>query len=68
MKRFAQALAHVSAADLEAQTRRLDFQILKLDRRREHITPPEAQRATELKKLRLAYKDLLAQSRINTLS
>ena len=50
-------MIRVSLGDLEAQTRTLDLQILKLDRRGAHITPFEHARATELKKLRLATKD-----------
>ena len=60
-------LVRVSAVDreshleahLEAQSRSLDLQIKKLERRGWHITPPEQARATELKKLRLLAKDRL---------
>jgi hypothetical protein len=55
MKHF----AHVTAQELEAQSRFLDRQIKKLDKRGSHITPPEYRRAVELKKLRLVAKDLL---------
>jgi uncharacterized protein YdcH (DUF465 family) len=55
--------AHVSVTELEAQSRSLDHQIQKLDRRGAHITPPEQMRATELKKLRLAAKDKLGALR-----
>ena len=52
-------MVRVSLGDLEAQTRTLDLEILKLDRRGAHITPFEHLRATELKKLRLVTKDRL---------
>ena len=55
--------AHISALDLEAQSRTLDKQILKLDRRGAHITPQEHERAVLLKKLRLATKDRLSDLR-----
>jgi uncharacterized protein YdcH (DUF465 family) len=51
--------AHASVTELEAQSRSLEHQIQRLDRRGSHITPPEQLRATELKKLRLAAKDRL---------
>jgi uncharacterized protein YdcH (DUF465 family) len=44
---------------LELRHRTLDKQIHELDRRGEHMTPPERERATELKKRRLATKDQL---------
>jgi uncharacterized protein YdcH (DUF465 family) len=44
---------------LELRHRTLDQQIHKLDRRGEHMTPRERERATELKKRRLAAKDQL---------
>ena len=49
-----------SVSDLEAQTRDLEHQIHKLDRRGLHMTPTEQQQAARLKKLRLATKDRLA--------
>lgn len=52
MKRF-------SLPELESQTRQLDQQIRTLERRRDHMTPHDAEVATELKKQRLATKDLL---------
>jgi uncharacterized protein YdcH (DUF465 family) len=55
--------AHSSVTDLEVESRRLDRQIQKLDRRGSHITPSEQTRATELKKLRLAAKDRLGDLR-----
>jgi hypothetical protein len=55
--------AHATVDDLEVESRRLDQQIQKLDRRGSHITPPEQTRATELKKLRLAAKDKLGELR-----
>jgi hypothetical protein len=56
-------LARVSARELEAESRTLELQIKKLDRRGAHITPPEQQRAVELKKLRLLTKDRLSELR-----
>jgi hypothetical protein len=44
---------------LELRHRTLDRQIHKLDRRGEHMTPQERERAAELKKRRLATKDQL---------
>ena len=55
--------AHVTVGELEAESRSLDHQIQKLDRRGAHITPPEQMRATELKKRRLAAKDRLGELR-----
>jgi hypothetical protein len=55
--------AHVSIPELEAQSRSLDLEIKKLDRRGSHMTPPEHMRAVELKKLRLAAKDRLGTLR-----
>ncbi len=57
-------LSHATVVELEAQSRALDLQIIKLDRRGAHITPPERIRATELKKLRLAAKDRLGALRV----
>jgi hypothetical protein len=56
-------MVRVSLGDLEAQTRTLDLEILKLDRRGAHITPIEHLRATQLKKIRLAAKDRLSELR-----
>jgi uncharacterized protein YdcH (DUF465 family) len=44
---------------LELRHRTLDREIHKLDRRGEHMTPLERERATELKKRRLVTKDQL---------
>ncbi len=44
---------------LELRHRTLDRQIHKLDRRGEHMTPQERERAAELKKQRLLMKDAL---------
>ncbi len=55
--------ARVSVDELEAQSRSLELEIHKLDRRGSHLTPPEQQRATELKKMRLAAKDKLGDLR-----
>ncbi|MGH7295422.1 MAG: YdcH family protein [Polyangiaceae bacterium] len=52
MKRF-------DVRDLELRHNALDFAIHELDRRGEHMTPAEHQRAAELKKQRLATKDQL---------
>jgi hypothetical protein len=52
-------LDRVTVGELEAQSRMLDRQIKKLERRGFHITPPEQQREVELKKLRLLAKDRL---------
>ena len=49
-----------SVSDLEAQTRDLESQIHKLDRRGPHMTPTEQEQAIRLKKLRLANKDRLS--------
>ncbi|WP_394850902.1 YdcH family protein [Pendulispora brunnea] len=52
-----------SVSDLEAQTRELEHQIHKLERRGFHMTPTEQEQATRLKKLRLISKDRLASIR-----
>lgn len=44
---------------LELRHRTLDKEIHKLDRRGVHMTPHDRERATELKKRRLATKDQL---------
>jgi uncharacterized protein YdcH (DUF465 family) len=44
---------------LELRHRTLDREIHKLDRRGVHMTPQERERATALKKVRLATKDQL---------
>ena len=44
---------------LELRHRTLDKEIHKLDRRGVHMTPHDRERATELKKHRLATKDQL---------
>ncbi|WP_394826361.1 YdcH family protein [Pendulispora albinea] len=59
MKRMVQS----SVSDLEAQTRDLEHQIHKLERRGFHMTPMEQEQASRLKKLRLANKDRLASLR-----
>jgi hypothetical protein len=51
----------VSLGELENTAKSLDLQILKLDRRGAHATPQEHWRALELKKLRLATLDRLAE-------
>jgi hypothetical protein len=55
--------AHVTVDELEVESRSLELQIQKLDRRGAHITPLEQRRATELKKLRLVAKDRLGELR-----
>ncbi|HEY1691421.1 MAG TPA: YdcH family protein [Polyangiaceae bacterium] len=45
--------------ELELRHHALDFAIHELDRRGDHITPEERNRALELKKQRLATKDAL---------
>lgn len=57
-------LSHATVMELEAQSRALELQIMKLDRRGAHLTPPERMRATQLKKLRLAAKDRLGALRL----
>jgi len=59
MKRMVQS----SVSDLEAQTRELEYQIHKLERRGLHMTPTEQEQAIRLKKLRLVHKDRLASLR-----
>lgn len=54
-------MTRLSLGELENTARTLDLQILKLDRRGAHATPDEHYRAVELKKLRLAAKDRLAE-------
>jgi hypothetical protein len=56
MKRF-------TLRDLETQHRSLDLEIHRLERRGMHMTPPEQDRAAELKKKRLVTKDLLIDLR-----
>ncbi len=56
-------LARATVRELELQSRMLEQQIHKLERRGSHITPAEQVQATELKKLRLAAKDRLSELR-----
>jgi len=56
MKRF-------TLNELETQHNLLDREIKRLERRGNHITPPEQLRATVLKKERLRAKDRLAELR-----
>jgi uncharacterized protein YdcH (DUF465 family) len=53
-------MKRVSVLDLQAMHHQLDGQIKRLERRGDHITPPEQTRAAELKKERLLTKDRLA--------
>jgi hypothetical protein len=55
--------AHVTVGELEEESRALDHEIQKLDRRGAHITPPEQLRSSELKKWRLAAKDRIGELR-----
>jgi uncharacterized protein YdcH (DUF465 family) len=48
---------------LEAQHRELDQQIHRLERRGTLMSPPERERALQLKRLKLATKDRLAALR-----
>jgi hypothetical protein len=52
-------MRRITLSELEARFHDLDSEIHKLDRRGDHMTPFDRQRATELKKLRLATKDRL---------
>lgn len=54
-------LSRLSVRDLEAHTRSVEAQIKKLDHR-PRLTPSEHQLAVELKKIRLAIKDRLANA------
>ncbi len=56
-------LSRITVPELEAQSRTLDLQIKKLERRGWHITPHEQVLETELKKLRLLAKDRLTDLR-----
>jgi hypothetical protein len=56
MKRF-------TVPELETQHKNLDMEIKRLERRGMHMTPPEQERAAELKKRRLATKDQLIDLR-----
>jgi hypothetical protein len=56
-------LDRVTLSELEVQSRMLDKQIQRLERRGAHITPPELQREAELKKLRVLAKDRLSDLR-----
>jgi uncharacterized protein YdcH (DUF465 family) len=52
--------AQITVGDLENEHRLLDRRIKKLNHRGIHMTPVEQTTVTELKKLRLATKDMLA--------
>lgn len=56
-------LSHATVVELEAHSRALDLQILKLDRRGVLLTPKERMRAIQLKKMRLVAKDRLGAMR-----
>ena len=53
--------------ELEMQQRALELQIKKLERRGMHMTPPEQEKASVLKKQRLATKDRLREIHIREL-
>jgi uncharacterized protein YdcH (DUF465 family) len=52
-------MKHPTFPELESRRLQLDNAIHELDRRGDHMTPEDRQRATALKKLRLATKDQL---------
>lgn len=52
-------MKRIDIRDLENRDHTLDTQIHELDRRGVHMSPYDRFRATELKKQRLATKDLL---------
>jgi uncharacterized protein YdcH (DUF465 family) len=54
-------MKRVSVLDLQVMHHQLDGQIKRLERRGDHMTPPEQTRAVELKKQRLLTKDRLAE-------
>lgn len=56
-------MKQLSVRDLETEHRSIDKEIQRLERRGMHMTPPEQQRAAELKKRRLATKDRLIDLR-----
>jgi len=55
-------LSRLSARDLEAQARSVEYQIKKLDHR-PRPTPSERMLSLELKKMRLTLKDRLATAK-----
>ena len=56
-------MKRLTTPDLEVRRHSLDLAIHELDRRGSHMTPEDRQRATELKKQRLATKDQLDRLR-----
>jgi uncharacterized protein YdcH (DUF465 family) len=52
-------MKRIDVRDLELRHNALDFAIHELDRRGSHMTPTERMRAAELKRQRLATKDML---------
>jgi uncharacterized protein YdcH (DUF465 family) len=52
-------MKRLDVRELELRHNALDFAIHELDRRGSHMTPEEHDRATELKRQRLATKDQL---------
>ncbi len=56
-------MKRITAPELESRRHSLDLAIHELDRRGNHMTPEDRQRAAELKKQRLATMDQLASLR-----
>jgi uncharacterized protein YdcH (DUF465 family) len=52
-------MKRIDVHDLELRHRSLECAIHELERRRDHMTPEDQSRATELKKQRLVTKDQL---------
>jgi uncharacterized protein YdcH (DUF465 family) len=52
-------MKRIDVRELELRHNALDFAIHELDRRGSHMTPEERERASELKRERLATKDQL---------
>jgi hypothetical protein len=56
-------MKRIDIRELEYRHHTLDREIHELDRRGEHMTPLDRDRAAELKRLRVATKDQLASVR-----
>ena len=56
-------MKRITVRELETQHRSLDQEIRRLERRGMHMTPPDLDRASQLKKIRLATKDKLIDLR-----
>jgi hypothetical protein len=52
-------MKHMDVSELEQTARSLENAIHELDRRGDHMTPEDRERAAELKRLRLVAKDRL---------